>query len=140
MTSLGQLAPPIGRASTGLPRDQTPRLRRQTDKHLRPPELFPKHNGPVRARAMELDTRFRQIDADDVNLFHGHPACRAVDYVTLTQCEVSGTARPPHRLPTTDCWVTFLQSPVHNNLLTVMFRCTTTIRCGLRASIDQLQL
>ena len=49
-----------------------------------------------RSRAVELKTPFRQIDADDVDLFHGFPSCRAVSDAILPQFDTAGRARPPH--------------------------------------------
>ena len=83
MAELADLAAPLVHAPTCLHHNQALRLRGQKVQYFPPGQLLPKHDRPVRARVVELKPLFRQVDADNVHLFHGFSSCRAVNNALL---------------------------------------------------------
>jgi transposase len=71
VTRCGDLARPVMRARARFHRHHASRQRREERDNLIPPQLLAQHDRAVRIRAVKLENRLGQIDADCANLTHG---------------------------------------------------------------------
>src|SRR3954454_9677982 len=71
MTELGDLAPPIMSAATGLQGHRAGRERCQERQKLAAAQLLAKHNSSCAVGPMELKDVLGEIEADGAHLIHG---------------------------------------------------------------------